>query len=161
NILGHTFLGFEQAWIVPFIALGTGYVTELIGETVNAWANGQHPRYLGSWQNCVKFLLSAHITSLAAGMLLYSADNFAAVAFAVATAIASKYVLRVAVGWRDGRPVTRHFLNPSNFGITVTLLLFPTVGIAPPYQFSENTYGFVDWLLPLVVICTGSYLNIK
>jgi hypothetical protein len=161
NILGHTFLGFEQAWIVPFVALGTGYATELIGETINAWAMGKKPRFAGAWQNGVKFLLSAHITSLAVGMLLYSADNFAAVAFGTATAIASKYALRVVVEWRNGQPVTRHFLNPSNFGITVTLLLFPTVGIAPPYQFTENTFGFVDWLLPLLVICTGSYLNLK
>jgi Na+-translocating ferredoxin:NAD+ oxidoreductase RnfD subunit len=57
--------------------------------------------------------------------------------------------------------VARHFLNPSNFGITVTLLLFPTVGIAPPYQFAENTSGIVDWLLPIVIIVTGSYLNRK
>jgi Na+-translocating ferredoxin:NAD+ oxidoreductase RnfD subunit len=40
-------------------------------------------------------------------------------------------------------------------------LLFPTVGIAPPYQFTENTYGIVDWILPLIIIGTGSYLNIK
>jgi Na+-translocating ferredoxin:NAD+ oxidoreductase RnfD subunit len=55
----------------------------------------------------------------------------------------------------------RHVLNPSNFGITTTLLLFPTVGIAPPYQFTENTSGIVDWILPAIIICTGSYLNIK
>jgi Na+-translocating ferredoxin:NAD+ oxidoreductase RnfD subunit len=76
--------------------------------------------------------------------------------------MASKYIFRVAVGVdRDGKPVLRHVFNPSNFGITVTLLLFPTVGIAPPYQFTENTSGVVDWILPLIIICTGSYLNIK
>jgi Na+-translocating ferredoxin:NAD+ oxidoreductase RnfD subunit len=41
------------------------------------------------------------------------------------------------------------------------LLLFPAVSISPPYHFTEETYGFVDWLLPLLVICTGSYLNTK
>src|SRR5262249_38063150 len=110
----------------------------------------------------IKFLLSAHITGLATGMLLYACDALWPVAFAASLAVASKYFFRVAVGRApDGRPMTRHVLNPSNFGITVTLLLFPLVGIAPPYQFSENTSGWVDWALPLIIIGTGSYLNIK
>jgi hypothetical protein len=54
---------------------------------------------------------------------------------------------------------TRHYLNPSNFGIAVTLLLFPWVGIAAPYQFTENLGSIGDWALPLVIICTGSFLN--
>ena len=112
--------------------------------------------------NLVKFLLPAHISGLAIGMLLYAAENVAAIAFAAATAMASKYVFRVIVrAGEGGQPVFRHVLNPSNFGISVTLLLLPTVGIAPPYQFTENTSGVVDWILPLIIICTGSYLNIK
>jgi Na+-translocating ferredoxin:NAD+ oxidoreductase RnfD subunit len=82
--------------------------------------------------------------------------------FAASLAMASKYLFRTVVGTdREGRPMIRHVLNPSNFGITVTLLLFPTVGIAPPYQFTENTSGIVDWILPIIIICTGSYLNTK
>ncbi len=54
---------------------------------------------------------------------------------------------------------TRHYLNPSNFGIAVTLLLFPSVGIAAPYQFTENLGGVGDWAVPMVIICTGSILN--
>jgi hypothetical protein len=160
NILGHLFLGFEQSWLTPFVALAAAYATELVGESLEAWANHRRPRYAGSWLDLIKFLLPAHITGLAVGMLLYAAENVAAVGFAAATAMASKYVFRVDVG--DGtRPVIRHVLNPSNFGITVTLLLFPRVGIAPPYQFTENTAGLVDWILPLIIICSGSYLNIK
>lgn len=162
NILGHAFLGFEQSWLTPFVALATAYGTELVGETVEARVNYRPARYGGSFLNLVKFLLPAHISGLAVGMLLYAAENVAAVAFAAATAMASKYVFRMVVGaGPDGSPMFRHFLNPSNFGITVTLLLFPTVGIAPPYQFTENTSGIVDWILPLIVICSGSYLNIK
>jgi hypothetical protein len=56
---------------------------------------------------------------------------------------------------------TRHFYNPSNFGITITLLLFGWVGIAPPYQFTENLDKIGDWLLPSIIICTGSLLNAK
>jgi hypothetical protein len=162
NILGHLFLGFEQSWITPFVALAAAYGTDLVGETVEARVNRRPARYAGSFLNLVKFLLPAHISGLAIGMLLYAAENVAAVAFAVSVAMASKYVFRVAVGTdRDGRLTARHFLNPSNFGITVTLVLFPTVGIAPPYQFSENISGALDWLLPLLVIGTGSLLNLK
>ncbi|PWT88425.1 MAG: hypothetical protein C5B56_08735, partial [Proteobacteria bacterium] len=54
---------------------------------------------------------------------------------------------------------TRHYLNPSNFGIAVTLLLFPWVGIAAAYQFTENLGGIGDWVVPMVIICSGSFLN--
>lgn len=162
NILGHTLLGFEQSWLTPLVALAAAYGTELVGETVGALINRRPMRYAGSFLNLIKFLLPAHISGLAVGMLLYAAENVAAIAFAAATAMASKYVFRVSVAvGRDGHPMFRHFLNPSNFGITVTLLLFPAVGIAPPYQFTENTSGMVDWILPLIIICSGSYLNIK
>lgn len=162
NVLGHLFLGFEQSWITPFAAVAAAYVTELTGEWFECRAKGRPARYAGSFVDLVKFLLPAHISGLAVGMLLYAAENVAAVAFAASVAMASKYIVRVAIDTgQDGRPVQRHVLNPSNFGIVVTLLLFPTVGIAPPYQFTENTWGFVDWLLPLIVIATGSYLNTK
>lgn len=162
NVLGHAFLGFEQSWITPFVSVLTAYGVEFIGETIEARVNQRTPRYAGSPVDFVKFLLPAHISGLAIAMLLYAAENVSAIAFAAATAMASKYVFRMAVSsGRPGQPTPRHFLNPSNFGITVTLLLFPTVGIAPPYQFTENTSGILDWILPLIVICTGSYLNIK
>jgi enediyne biosynthesis protein E5 len=162
NVLGHAFLGFEQSWITPVVALAAAYGTELVGETVEARTDRRRARYAGTFVDVVKFLLPAHISGLAVGMLLYAAENVAAIAFAASVAMASKYIFRVAVGVaQDGRPVLRHVLNPSNFGITVTLLLFPTVGIAPPYQFTENTSGVVDWILPLIVIGTGSYLNTK
>jgi hypothetical protein len=54
---------------------------------------------------------------------------------------------------------TRHYLNPSNFGIAVTLLLFHSVGIAVPYQFTENLGVIGDWVVPMAIICTGSFLN--
>jgi hypothetical protein len=54
---------------------------------------------------------------------------------------------------------TRHYLNPSNFGIAVTLLLFPWVGIAAAYQFTENLGTIGDWVVPMLIICSGSFLN--
>src|SRR5262249_15701157 len=56
---------------------------------------------------------------------------------------------------------TRRYLNPSNFGIAVTLLLSPSVGIAAPYHFTENLGAIGDWALPLVIVCTGSFLNTR
>src|ERR1700761_4721710 len=162
NIIGHAFLGFEQSWITPFAAIAAAYTTEFVGETIEARCAGRRARYAGAFLAVVKFFLPAHISGLAIGMLLYAAENVAAIMFAASLAMASKYLFRTVVGTdREGRPMIRHVLNPSNFGITVTLLLFPTVGIAPPYQFTENTSGIVDWILPIVIICTGSYLNTK
>jgi Na+-translocating ferredoxin:NAD+ oxidoreductase RnfD subunit len=104
----------------------------------------------------VDFLLSAHITGVACAMLLYSNARLMPVVFASAAAISSKALLRVVV--QKGQ---RHFLNPSNFGITLTLLLFPSVGIAPPYHFSENIHGWGSWILPAIIVMSGSFLNIK
>jgi sterol desaturase/sphingolipid hydroxylase (fatty acid hydroxylase superfamily) len=89
-------------------------------------------------------------------MLLYANDRLLLIAFATAVAIGSKAIVRAPVG-----NSTRHFLNPSNLGITITLLLFPWVGIAPPYQFTENLSGIGDWILPGLLIVSGSFLNAR
>jgi hypothetical protein len=89
-------------------------------------------------------------------MLLYSNEQILPMVFGTVVAIASKALFRVRV-----EPGRRHFLNPSNFGITATLLLFPFVGISPPYQFTENLHGWADWLLPVIIIASGSFLNAK
>ncbi|HEY6251953.1 MAG TPA: enediyne biosynthesis protein UnbU [Candidatus Angelobacter sp.] len=156
NILGHTIFGFEQAWIQPFVGIFTAYLCEIWFELVDCYVHQRKPRFLGGWRNLVDFLLSAHITGLACSMLLYSNSRLMPVVFASAVAIASKAVFRVAL--ENG---SRHFLNPSNFGITATLLLFPWVGIAPPYHFSENIHGLGSWILPGVIVLSGSFLNIK
>jgi enediyne biosynthesis protein E5 len=156
NILGHTVLGFEQAWATPIVALLTAYSTEILFEWLESRRLGRQPRYLGPGTAFVDFLLSAHITGLAVAMLLYANDQLWPVAFAAAVAIASKHLFRV--GTNGSR---RHFFNPSNLGITATLLAFPWVGIAQPYMFTENLSGGWDWLLPAVIVCSGSFLNGK
>ena len=161
NLLGHTVLGFEQAWAQPLVALATAYGVEILLELLDSWSNHHRPRFLGKHtvlisQKTIDFLLPAHITGLAVAMLLYANERLLPIAFATAVAIASKAIFRVPVGQN-----TRHFLNPSNFGITLTLLLFPWVGIAPPYQFTENLVGWGDWLLPGLIICTGTFLNAR
>jgi hypothetical protein len=76
--------------------------------------------------------------------------------FAAAFGVASKSVFRAGTG-----RARRHFLNPSNAGIAMTLLVFPWVGVAMPYQFTENLHGAGDWILPLIFVCVGSFLNAR
>lgn len=156
NVLGHTVLGFEQSWAHPLVSLLAAYSTELLLEWVEARCHGRAPRFSGGMGHFIEFLLPAHITGLAVAMLLYANAQFAPVAFASVLAIASKTLFRAPV---NGQP--RHYLNPSNFGITVVLLLFPHIGIAPPYHFTENLHGPGDWVLPAIIVCTGSFLNAR
>ncbi|MCP2336066.1 enediyne biosynthesis protein [Actinomadura rupiterrae] len=156
NILGYTVLGFEQPWLWPFLALATGYSTELILETVGAWAERRPPRYRGHGpRGLYEFLLPAHITSLAANMLLYANDQWWPIMFAVVVAVGQKHVLKAPVAGR-----MRHFMNPSNLGISVTLLLFGTwVSIAPPYQFTEYANSLFRILIPVVIATAGTVIN--
>ncbi len=156
NVVGHAFLGFEQSLAQPVAALATAYTLELLIEWMTARQQGRSPRFAGSLGALVHFLLSAHISALAVSMLLYANDRILPIMFATAVAIGSKTLIRVAVG--NG---SRHVLNPSNFGITVTLLLFPWVGIAPPYMFTENLHGWTNWILPAFIVVTGSFLNAR
>ncbi len=213
NLLGHFWFGFEQSYAAPLASLATAYVTQLLLEALEGWAQHRRPGFTRSFGALVTSLLSAHISGLACAMLLYANDRLWVVCFASAVAISSKTLFRMPVASAKGAwplllfqlllfllllqtgeatshwfpPVapewmpafrlgvlalllvlaalfppglpTRHYLNPSNFGIAVTLLLFPWVGIAAPYHFTENLSSIGDWALPLVIICTGSILN--
>ena len=156
NILGHFFLGFEQSYAQPIVGVVTAYVLEIVLEILSAWGEQRPRRFAGGWNNFLSFILPAHITGLAVPMLLYTNDRLWPIAMGVAIGIGSKYIFRVRMG--QG---TRHFFNPSNTGIAVTLLLFPWVGIAPPYHFTENVAGIWDWGLLVIIIIAGSYLNIN
>ena len=157
NILGHTFFGFEQSFAHPLVAVASAYVVELLLEFIDARCNHRPLRFLGGGaRRFIEFLLSAHITGLACAMLLYANERLGPVIFASVVAICSKCLLRV-----PAERATRHFFNPSNFGITVTLLVFSWVSVAPPYQFTENMTGYGDWILPALIVCTGTFLNAR
>src|SRR5215216_1203563 len=156
NILGHTVFGFEQSWAQPLVALATAYVVELLLERIDSWCRRRTPKYAGGRRQFVDFLLSAHISGLAVAMLLYANERLWPIIFATTVAICSKAIFRAQV--KHG---TRHFFNPSNFGITLTLLLFPWVGISPPYHFTENLQGAGDWVLPGIIVVTGTILNAR
>src|SRR5437588_10020003 len=151
NVVGHIYLGFEQSWAQPLVALATTYSMELLLGAIDARSNQRPLAFAGGLRNLVDFLLPAHITGLSIAMLLWANDQLLPFVFAAAVATGSKAILRVPVG-----KGTRHFLNPSNFGITLTLILLPWAGFAPPYEFTENLSGAAYWTLPALIIVLGT-----
>ncbi len=156
TVIGHLFLGFEQAPVTPLLTLVVGYLVDLLLETLDARAHHRPPKYLGGARQLIDYLLPTHIGSLACAMLLYGNSSPWPYLFAASAAVASRHLLRIRINGR-----LRHVLNPSNAGITLTLLLFPWVSIAPPYQFTADIFGGLDWLLPLVVLAAGTAINGK
>lgn len=157
NIIGYSVLGFEQPWLWPFIALLTGYTVEIGLELVGSRIDGRPPRFTGNGvRGVVEFLYPAHITSLAMNMLIYVNDQIWVMIFGVTVAVGAKWVLRAPVRGR-----LRHYMNPSNFGIAVILLIFPWASIVPPYHFTENVHGLFDWLIPAIIVTAGTMLNAK
>ncbi|WP_199443814.1 enediyne biosynthesis protein UnbU [Umezawaea beigongshangensis] len=156
NVLGHTVLGFEQAPITPIAAALTSYATALLFEWLDSWSQNRKPAYAGGFRSLVVFLLPAHITGLACGMLLWGNTSLWPYLFAITVGNGSKYLVRLRVNGK-----LRHVLNPSNTGIAVVLVLFPWVGIAPPYHFTNLTVTALDWLLPLGILMFGTVLNAK
>jgi Na+-translocating ferredoxin:NAD+ oxidoreductase RnfD subunit len=88
-------------------------------------------------------------------MLLYPNERLWPFVFATALAIGSKVLFRAPVGGG----LTQHIFNPSNFGIALTLVLFPQVGFAPPYHFTENLVGVWHWILPVFILFTGVIIH--
>jgi enediyne biosynthesis protein E5 len=151
NLLGHLFLGFEQSHIQPLVGLATAISLQFLLEWIDARASGRRLRFAGSWGDLLNFLPPGIIPGLAVTMLLFPNDRLMPVIFGVAVAICSKVICRAPVG--DGK--TQHIFNPSNLGIVATLLLFPSIGVAPPYHFTENLTGMWHWTLPAFVLATG------
>ena len=151
NVLGYTVLGFEQSWATPFVGIGAAMAVQFLLEWVDARAKGREPRYAGGIANFINLLVPAIIPGFACGMLLFANERLWPIAFAAALSVSSKVLFRAPVG--DGR--TQHFFNPSNFGIAMTLVLFPQVGFAPPYHFTSNVTGVWDWIVPGFILLMG------
>ncbi len=156
TIAGHLWLGFEQSYLTPVAGVLSAYAVNLALEWLDCRLRGVPVRYAGGPGALVTFLLPAHISGLACAMLLYGNESVMPTVFASTVAVAGKYVLRIPAGRGY-----RHLLNPSNLGIAVTLLCFRWVAIAPPYQFTENVSGPLDWLIPLAVLASGLLINLK
>lgn len=154
NLLGRTILGFENSWAQMVVALLMAYFTEITLELVDAVANKKTPRFTGGVTNFIDFLLPAHISGMAVSMLLYCGSQLLPFAFAAAVAIASKALLTARVNNSE-----RHFLNPSNTGIAVTVLLFPTLAPIMPWQFTESLSSNWSSAFAVIVVVLGTYMN--
>ena len=155
NVLGHTVLGFEQSWASPVVGVASAIIIQMLLDWVDARARNREVRFIGSVGNFLNFLPAAIIPGFACAMLVYPNERLWPIVFAVALSIGSKVIFRAPVG--DGR--YQHIFNPSNFGVAMTLVLFPSVGFAPPYHFTENLTGWGDWLLPGIVLVTGIIIH--
>lgn len=155
NVVGHAVLGFEQSWAQLLFAVLAAWGIEITLELVEAAAQRRPTPLHGGLKQAIDYLLPAHITGLAVVMLLYANDRFAPIFFAIVIALLSKRLLRVPVGRSR-----RHFLNPSNTGIAATLFLLPSVGAAPPYQFTHYLQGAWDIALPALIVVLGSLLTV-
>ncbi|HEY0697864.1 MAG TPA: enediyne biosynthesis protein [Micromonospora sp.] len=156
NIFGYTLLGFEQPWLWPIFAVLIGYATEIVFEVFSSWARKRPPRFLGNGgRGLYEFLLPSHITALACNMLLYANDMFLPIAFAVIVGVTGKYVFQAPVYGR-----MRHYMNPSNFGITAALVFFGSwISIAPPYEFTENANTYFRVMIPIIIVTAGTIIN--
>jgi enediyne biosynthesis protein E5 len=156
NIFGYTLLGFEQAWIFPVYAVITAYLTDLGLEALTAWAGGRRPRYVGRGvRGLYEFLLPAHITALAVNMLIYTNNQVGPVIFGAMVGVSGKYIFRAPISGK-----MRHFMNPSNLGISAVLVLFSRwVAIAQPYEFVENANQFFKIMVPIIILTAGTVLN--
>lgn len=156
NLLGHTVLGFEVSVLQTLVSAATGYAVEIILESAAAWSQRRKPAFAGGIGSVLIFLLPAHISGLAISMLLYPGDRLLPYIFATTLAIASKALFTVTVAGKR-----RHFMNPSNTGLVATVFVFTSVSIVVPYHFTEELYGYWDWALPALIICTGTFLNAR
>jgi len=157
TILGDTILGFEQSYAQPIVGVLTACAVAFLLEGLDAFVNRRTPRFAGRWSNVINFLPPCIIPGLACAMLIYANERLTPIIFAAALSVASKVIFRAPIG--NGQ--TQHVFNPSNLGITVTLLLLPAAGLAPPYQFTENVTGIWHWAIPAVILITGTIIHGK
>ena len=155
TILGHTVFGFEQPVAQVVVALATGYACAFLFEWIDARANGIAPAFAGGgFRKIVDFLLPAHMTSITLSFLLYFGQRLWIMALTVALALGSKYVFRVR---QNGR--LQHFMNPSNFGIAIVLIVFQWTGVLP-WNFTIDIHGVWDVVVPLAILMLGTRLNL-
>jgi hypothetical protein len=156
NVFGYTLLGFEQPWLWPLFAVLIAYTTEIGFELIHSWAFKHRARFLGNGpRGMYEFLLPSHITALAVNMLLYANNQFWPVAFGVVLAVSQKHFLQAPIAGR-----MRHFMNPSNLGISAVLLVFGSwASISPPYMFTEWASNYFRIFIPMVILISGTVIN--
>lgn len=155
TIVGHLFLGFEQSWLQAVVAVGASHLLTIGLELADAWGHRRRPQFLGGIDSFVTFLLPAHISGMAIGLLLYPGSRLWPFVFAASISVGSKYLFRAPVKGR-----MRHVMNPSNLAIAIILSVFPWVGVGLPYMFTENVSGVLYWIVPGALLAAGLMLNL-
>ncbi|GII92557.1 enediyne biosynthesis protein UnbU [Sinosporangium siamense] len=143
TVLGHTVLGFEQAYAAPVAAVAAALIAELVLESVDARAHRRHPRYLMPFGRAVDFFLPSYCVGLLCAMLLYGTASLTPTVLAAVVAVGSAYVVRPRC------------LNPVALGVVAVLVLCPQADLAPPYQFTAWVSGVFDVIVPLGLLGLG------
>jgi len=156
TIVGHLFLGFEQAYIDPIVAVLSACMPAVLLETIKSWRTGE-PAAWQSW-GWQRFLLPSYIVGMTTSMFLYPGERIAPVIFAASLAVCSKYVLLLP---SRTFPKGHHFLNPSNFAILMVLWWYSSVGLMIPWGFSSQIPNHFDPLLPVALFALGAFVNIR
>lgn len=127
-LVGQLVFGMLESWSRTFLAIVTSIAMELVlGRAI-----------VGKWPH----LASAYISGISVGILIRS-PFFWPYALCAALSILSKYVLR----WRGV-----HLWNPSNFGVSALLFLYPTAVASLSIQWGNS-------LWPMVIVwCLGSII---
>ena len=99
NILGHTFLGFEQSHAATRCLHRFGNFLSIFLEWWSP-ARNREVRWAGGWANFLNVLPAALIPGFACSMLLYPNERLWPFVFAVALSIGSKVLIRAPVGGR-------------------------------------------------------------
>jgi enediyne biosynthesis protein E5 len=136
-VVGHLTFGFLESYKKTAIAIAVSLIMELILGRI----------FTGKWPN----LASAYVTGISVGILIRS-PAFWPYAICAGVSIMSKYVLRL-----NGR----HIWNPSNFGISVLLLLAPEMVAGLSIQWGNYLLPMlVIWVLGSVIIARLHRFNI-
>jgi Na+-transporting NADH:ubiquinone oxidoreductase subunit NqrB len=126
TVLGQTAYYFNRDLLQLGIAVASACVLDFVITAV--------------WRREIAVPLSAYITAMSVGLLLESYD-WRVFVIAPVWGILSKYLLRDR---------TRHFFNPSNFGIVMTLLFCHGIAsVAPGSQWGA------DYRVAFAILCLG------
>src|SRR5580700_9633521 len=132
TVLGQTTYYFNRNWFQLEVAVVSACTLDFV---ITAW-----------WKRELAVPLSAYITALSIGLLVESYDWRVYLVVPV-WGILSKYLLRYG---------TRHFFNPSNFGIVMVLLFGHGIAsVAPGSQWGA------DYRVAFAILCLGMMMMVR
>jgi hypothetical protein len=136
-LVGHVSAGILESPSQLVLAIAAAVAAELLLGRVTR----------GSWPT----IASPYMTGASVGMLLRSPEYWP-FAWCAVVSIMSKYVIRL-----DGR----HVFNPSNFGISLLLLVYPAHAAHLSVQWGNSLVAIVMvWSLTLIVLMRWRILHI-